>query len=814
MENTENEEKTNKYQYIMRHIDIYGEPLNWFIGNHETYNTTVGGCRTFIVIGCALVFLIYSIYNLFHDRNGSFIFYDITYPEIEDAQFYYYQDFEIFFFFQSSGREWMTMDTDIFQVSLIQTTASDDEEEEEDDDSSSSLRNLKMRKKIKNDRHIFYKNKNNQTVLKKLKHDNHIKNKSSYKNIITILRNLQGNSNGDGNTNQDSNTNSGEGTSSSDSNIGDTSGTSSSDSSNIGDNTNSGDSNMGSDSSGSSSDIGNAGEDSSGTGSSNTDTNNDNTGSSGDNSGNTGGDTGSSGGDNGNNGDDSGSNTGDGGSGGDGNTGSSSEGSGSSSDDENEILAYYNFTQCDNDYFTEQLGFSANIEAGLSTTYCFDSKLYKNTTINYTLSPINPLGENTNPMTFEFIQVCASETCTNQENQKFKKVISSIRNLKVFIKSYIPNPLSINEPIQSQVLTFTLTKSHKGTTIYFKNVEITTDSSLIPYVVGPSKKEFLQFDYSEDDYEESITDTYFLNFALSYKKTFLERTYDKLDSSLANFMAVFNALEVCGKALTFFFASFSKEFFMFNYILRSRLIRKPIKKNQNFINVSNPPKIIDRNNMIINSTPSKSSPQFEVISDNESANDNNKTNKYMNINYHFKQKDLESKTRSENSDDILHDKIVLNTNENLKKGKDLKNENKEEKIDLNIFQNFWCNVLMSIDSEKSKYKNIENALEKIKLVQDLFDTSIYINTVLDIIRLKKLIFNEKQLILFENIQFSTDELKKYLLRIARSKEIYSNEELKKIIQSFENHKHNKLSDTLINIIKNQLNDFDNINKYI
>ena len=218
--------------------------------------------------------------------------------------------------------------------------------------------------------------------------------------------------------------------------------------------------------------------------------------------------------------------------------------------------------------------------------------------------------------------------------------------------------------------------------------------------------------------------------------------------------------------------------------------------------------------MIINSTPSKSSPQFEVISDNESANDNNKTNKYMNINYHFKQKDLESKTRSENSDDILHDKIVLNTNENLKKGKDLKNENKEEKIDLNIFQNFWCNVLMSIDSEKSKYKNIENALEKIKLVQDLFDTSIYINTVLDIIRLKKLIFNEKQLILFENIQFSTDELKKYLLRIARSKEIYSNEELKKIIQSFENHKHNKLSDTLINIIKNQLNEFDNINKYI
>ena len=72
-------EKENTYQYIMRHIDIYGEPLNWYIGNHQTYNTTVGGCRTFIVIGCALIFLIYSIYNLFTDRNGSFLFYDITY---------------------------------------------------------------------------------------------------------------------------------------------------------------------------------------------------------------------------------------------------------------------------------------------------------------------------------------------------------------------------------------------------------------------------------------------------------------------------------------------------------------------------------------------------------------------------------------------------------------------------------------------------------------------------------------------------------------------------------------------------------------
>ncbi len=130
---TKSKEKTNTYQYIMRHIDIYGEPLSWFIGNNKTYNTTVGGCRTFIVISCALLFFIYSIYNLFNDRNGSFIFYDITYPEIEDTTFYYYNDFEIFFFFQSSERERMKMNNNILQVSLIQTIASDDEDEEDNE---------------------------------------------------------------------------------------------------------------------------------------------------------------------------------------------------------------------------------------------------------------------------------------------------------------------------------------------------------------------------------------------------------------------------------------------------------------------------------------------------------------------------------------------------------------------------------------------------------------------------------------------------------------------------------------------------------
>ena len=98
--------------------------LPWFIENNQTYNTTIGGYRIFIVIICVLLFLIYSIYTLFHDRNISYIFYDITYPEIKYATFYYYSYFKIFFFFQYSWREWMTMNINILQVSLIQTTSS------------------------------------------------------------------------------------------------------------------------------------------------------------------------------------------------------------------------------------------------------------------------------------------------------------------------------------------------------------------------------------------------------------------------------------------------------------------------------------------------------------------------------------------------------------------------------------------------------------------------------------------------------------------------------------------------------------------
>ena len=49
---------------------------------------------------------------------------------------------------------------------------------------------------------------------------------------------------------------------------------------------------------------------------------------------------------------------------------------------------------------------------------------------------------------------------------------------------------------------------------------------------------------------------------------------------------------------------------------------------------------------------------------------------------------------------------------------------------MNLFKNFWTVILMSLDKEKSKFKDVEDALIKVKLIQNLFDTSIYINIFL------------------------------------------------------------------------------------
>jgi len=702
-------ESQSSYQYIMRHLDIYGQPLQWYIGNDKTYNTVVGGCRTFFVIGAALIFLIYSIYQLFTSREGSYVFYDIVFSEIEDEYIYYYQDFEIFFFFQTSGHQMMEMDADILKAVIKQTKASEDSSSSESTEST-RLRNLKKKKK------------------RKLQMDN--TNNGEPTNTDTTSNNE--------NTSPENENNNGE--------------------------------------------------------------NNENT-----------------------------------------------NGENNNSSSEDDVIAKYTFYECDNKYFTDELGFSNTVSEGLSSTYCLNRSSLEDEELNFTLSPLNPLGISSNPLTFTFEQNCQSSECTSQENQQYQRIIKQIKTLKIFIKTRITNPLNLENPIQTQVNTFTLTQSHLGSTIYFKKYLIETDSSLIPYIVGTKKEEFLSFDYEKEN-TESDANSFYLSFALSNTKSYLTRNYEKLDNALANFLAVFNALEIAGKILTFFFSSFSNEIFIFNYILKDRLYKK-----SSLVLGKNPPKKIQYNkidNYTLGNDNLKSNNDDEDIQNVNNNNNNNilvinknkinqntnlKKNDDLIISKHFKEdSDVSSinkinnnnnnNNNNKNNDNNNNNNIYKNNNNKIKsfetsenlmsnnqfieKKKIIKNDknnnNEEEKINLNFLKNFWSVVLMSFDKKESKYKDIEDALEKIRLIQNIFDSSIYINMVFDLIRLKKVIFTETQEKLFNSIHFTAEEIDEYITKYQNNQEFLTKEEIIKIKINLSNEKQNKLTQNLLEKLNIQL----------
>ena len=674
--NTE-EERQSTYQFIMRKIDIYGEPLQWYIGTNETYQTVAGGFRTFLVISIALIYLLYLIIMLFKDRNGSFVMYDISYSELEDAEFKYYEHFEIFFFFKSSS-SMMEMDTSIFQAYLTQVDASS-----------------------------------------------------------------------------------------------------------------------------------------------------------------------------------------------------------------NSFTSQYPFEECDNEYFSEQLGFSANVRGGLEKTYCINPEQYTN--LSFSLAQVSPLGETTNSVKFVLMQTCDGSSCSDDENSKFEEAINQIQDVKVFIKSFTPNPLKMKNVLQSQVNSFTLTNKYKGATIYFKNYNITTQSSLIPYIVGANKTHFLAYDYSEDisdsdsdsdsdsnsrrrnldgpdsdgnsgtggtgdsgsgtggdtsgtddsgsgtggdttgsggtgdtntgsdgnsdgngdtgsnennnnnngggsspaGFGNSNSNTYYLEFVLSSKVSFLERQYEQLDSTLASFLGVFNALEIIGRVLTFVFDCFSKEFFIFNFILKDRMFRNNNKRKF----VGNPPKIISKSkNDMTNNSGSKDKDLLTLKDDNHKKREYSPSSTKNNF---FTEQNLIDKKLKNTTDKESNDIILSETYKD--------NNRKEEEINIGIFKSFWCNVLMIFDKNKSKYPDVENALEKIKLIQTMFDSSIYINLILDMIRLKKVIFNQQQLKLFESIHFTSEEIKNYLNKLLSCKDVPPDKFINQEIQRNQGKKNNKLTENMISILKEQNN---------
>ena len=124
MKNKEEQEQMF-FHYLIRKIDKFGQPLQWYIGKNETYQTVTGGIKTIVIISISLFFLLYSLIIFFRKREGSFIMYDITYSELNDTNIDYFDDFEIFLFFKSSSIIVLNMNTSLVQMYLAQFNGED-----------------------------------------------------------------------------------------------------------------------------------------------------------------------------------------------------------------------------------------------------------------------------------------------------------------------------------------------------------------------------------------------------------------------------------------------------------------------------------------------------------------------------------------------------------------------------------------------------------------------------------------------------------------------------------------------------------------
>ena len=75
----------------------------------------------------------------------------------------------------------------------------------------------------------------------------------------------------------------------------------------------------------------------------------------------------------------------------------------------------------------------------------------------------------------------------------------------------------------------------------------------------------------------------------------------------------------------------------------------------------------------------------------------------------------------------------------------------------------------------------------------------------DIMRIKKIIFNEKQEKLFNSIHFSLNEINDYIKIYQNNQEFLTKEEIIKTKISLSNEKQNKLTTNIFNILNEQMN---------
>ena len=178
-----------------------------------------------------------------------------------------------------------------------------------------------------------------------------------------------------------------------------------------------------------------------------------------------------------------------------------------------------------------------------------------------------------------------NSSCTYDEINDFQNIFNSIFEIKIFVKSYIPNPLNKNNPEQKEIISFILNSNYKGAIVYFKNYNITTQSSIIPFLFDKDKSNILEYDYYTEDYDNSDnktnqnSNTYYLEFVLSNKVSFLDRDYEQINNILGDFIGVFNALQGIGKFLLFYLILFLKNFLFLILLLKIGYLLRIIKGN-------------------------------------------------------------------------------------------------------------------------------------------------------------------------------------------------------------------------------------------
>lgn len=594
--------KENCWSSLMRKIDIFGDPVQWYIENNTHFGTIIGGYRSFTVIFICITFLIYSFVTLFTNRVGSFLYYDVILPNITDSNISYFDTLEIFFFVKGAKNNVVNIDPNLARAYLQQT---------------------------------FYFTSTNQ----------------SSNQILT----QQGVANHELNSDENNN---------------------------------------------------------------NEDLDN----------------------------------------------------------NENIITQTiaYPFEVCDYDYYKETLKFSTEIQNKLfNQIYCINRTKYENDQLNFVLSPSLLLGLKGHALEFQIKQICLlSNNCTTADNITYSLLQAKMKELQIFIKGKIPNPLDINYPLSDSVSSIAISKP---TSIYFKNYEIATDSSIIPSI-SLKYHHFQSFEKTELNQEELSSSDLKFTLLLSNTYSFIHRKYQKIDSLLGGFIAIFNILIGIGKFFTFLFCSFDNDFFIYNHTIGKR------------INYNGSDKITDTKLYQVNSQREK---YFSSKLRLHLPNNNPLTiiHDYNNLSFNNNLPPINNNSNSRSNVKQYNEKpseIFLGLVQNKKGKKNLSiinnkhhnnNEYMIEKRNTNKLKTNRCRHLVTMiiyylpSCRKSKDQKSESIISKINFVHQLFDVSVYINSIFDVIKLKQLLLSKNQIRLFDTIKLPFKSLNKELNDISSNSNV-------------------------------------------